>query len=111
MRQIYVLGPGYTQVSVTANVAPKFRDQASVIEGRIVNNLEIFLHPLKGGPEGRGWDFGRNVYISEIYAVIEATEGVDYVESVILNDDDSLVEVPIGQNALVYSGSHDILMI
>lgn len=111
VQRIYVLGPGYKEVSVIAEVAPKDRNQASVIEGRIVKNLQNFLHPLKGGPECKGWEFGRSVYISEIYSVIEGTEGVDYVKSVILNDDPSLEEVPVDKNSLVFSGVHDIKMI
>ena len=31
--------------------------------------------------ERQGWPFGRNVYISELYQVIEETAGVDHVES------------------------------
>ncbi len=112
--RIYVIGPCYVGISVSAEVVPLDRDQASVIEGRIVKNLESFLHPLSGGgAEGKGWDFGRNVYISEIYAVIEATEGVDYVEpdSVVLNNNASLEEVSVDDNSLVYSKPHDITMI
>jgi hypothetical protein len=111
--RIYVIGPGYVGISVRAEVVPIDRDQASVVEGRIVKNLERFLHPLKGGPEKKGWDFGRSVYISEIYAVIEATEGVDYVEpdSVVLNNVVSLQEVPVDDNSLVYSKPHDITIL
>ena len=42
--------------------------------------LDVFLDPLKGGPTGRGWPFGRDVYRSEILEVIDRTPGVDHVE-------------------------------
>ena len=39
-----------------------------------------WLDPLTGGPDGLGWPFGRPVYLSEIYGVLDALPGVDYVE-------------------------------
>ena len=42
--------------------------------------LAAFMHPLTGGPEGKGWPFGRNVYVSEIYDILDRQRGVDYVK-------------------------------
>ena len=58
--------------------------EAKTIESRIIGNLNKFFHPLRGGPENKGWEFGRNVYISEVHEVIEKTEGVDYVDQLYL---------------------------
>lgn len=41
--------------------------------------LRNFLDPLTGGPEGTGWPFGRNVYVSEIYELLDRLPEVDYV--------------------------------
>ena len=41
--------------------------------------LTRFLHPLTGGRDGRGWDFGEAVYLSDVAALIEDTPGVDAV--------------------------------
>lgn len=38
-----------------------------------------WLDPLEGGADGRGWPFGRDVYLSDLYGVLEAVPGVDYV--------------------------------
>lgn len=43
--------------------------------------LKEFFHPLRGGPERQGWPFGRSVYVSEIYALLDRLPGVDYVSS------------------------------
>jgi len=40
-----------------------------------------FLHPLSGGRFGSGWEFGRDVYASEVSELIESIAGVDHVES------------------------------
>ena len=41
--------------------------------------LKEFFDPLRGGPERRGWPFGRSIYVSEIYALLDDLPGVDYV--------------------------------
>lgn len=42
--------------------------------------LRTFLHPLTGGSDGQGWPFGRSVFVSEIYSLLDAVPGVDHVE-------------------------------
>ena len=42
--------------------------------------------------------------------LIEDTEGVDVVLSIVLNDNPTLQEVEIGDNQLPSSGTHDITM-
>jgi hypothetical protein len=83
--QITLIGPGYIRAGVEAKVHFTSIADAKIIEGRIIENLRRFFHPLIGGPEKEGWDFGRNVYISQVYEVIESTDGVDYVDGLVLN--------------------------
>jgi len=44
--------------------------------------LYRYLNPLVGGPDGRGWPFGRDLYISEIFALLQGISGVEFVEDV-----------------------------
>jgi len=83
--QINLIGPRYIRVGVQAGVTFTSIQEAKTIEGRIIDNLTQFFNPLHGGPEKKGWDFGRNVYISKVYEVIENTDGVDYVYELCLN--------------------------
>ena len=46
-------------------------EDASLVERRIVQALDAFFHPLTGGEQSDGWPFGRSVYISEVFALIE----------------------------------------
>lgn len=50
-----------------------------------VKALTDFFDPLRGGPDGRGWPFGRSVYVSEVYALLDGLPGVDYVSSLTLD--------------------------
>jgi len=93
--RVHVLAPDYTPVSVRADVAGSARLQETILEGRIKDSLGDFFHPLTGGPgpEENGWPFGRDIYASEVYQVIEGIEGVDHVESLILQTRDEQGEL------------------
>jgi hypothetical protein len=110
----HVVGPAYTDVKVEAKVMRSARSQAEKVQEGIEKNLRAFFHPLRGGPgrEKKGWPFGRDVYASEVYQVIENTEGVDHVESLSLrarkNGDwgEPTDQVVVALNSLVYWSYH-----
>jgi hypothetical protein len=79
--QISIAGPDYLSVGVEAVIAPRSAGQAGVVLAAARQALLAFLHPLSGGPEGEGWPFGRDVFLSDVAAVLEAVPGVDYVQS------------------------------
>jgi hypothetical protein len=78
--QIYVTGPEYLFIDVRVTLVPRDPAEAGVIEARSRVALEEFLHPLIGGPDRSGWELGRDVYMSDIAAVLERVEGVDFVK-------------------------------
>ncbi|MBN1812230.1 MAG: baseplate J/gp47 family protein [Anaerolineae bacterium] len=82
----HVVGPSYTDICVAAEVARVSQTPPTEVVTNITTNLEGFFGVFEGGPEaeGEGWPFGRDVYASEVYQVIEGTEGVDHVESLTL---------------------------
>ena len=112
--ELHVVPPDYVKAEVTASirVKPGYNPEAAV--EKTVQALLTFLHPLKGGPEGTGWPFGRPVYVSEIYETIERVQGVDCVKDVAISaagagvSRDSKGNVIISPLALVYSDSHSI---
>jgi hypothetical protein len=74
-----VVGPTYLPVNVSAVV--RLRRGAGSATGikQIKHGLNVFLHPLKGGPDRHGWPFGRPVYRAEILQLIDGVPGVDHV--------------------------------
>jgi hypothetical protein len=100
MSRIFVTGPRYFSVDVSATVAPVDASQAGAVEKAVAAALALFLHPLHGGPDGSGWDFGRDVYLSDVAAVIEQADGVDYVEELGLLADG----VPQGERLAIPDG-------
>jgi hypothetical protein len=78
---VYVAGPSYLAVGVDAVVAPRESSAAGPVATACRQALATFLHPLAGGPTGQGWSFGRNVYLSDVAAVLENVPGVDYIST------------------------------
>ena len=83
-QHLYVTGPDYLPVSVAAVVAPKVPAQAGPVLDAVRQALGAFFHPLTGGPDGTGWPFGRDVYLSDVAARLEALPGVDYIQTLML---------------------------
>jgi hypothetical protein len=102
----HVVGPGYTQVGVVVEAVRAAEAQEGVVRGAIIAALHGFFHPLTGGPAKQGWPFGRHVYASEVYQVIEGVPGVDHVESLRLRKDgawaDPHDEVTVPANNLAH---------
>jgi hypothetical protein len=107
---IHAIGPQFEEINITARVKPEVPGESSLVERRIIKKLEAFFHPLTGGETGQGWDFGRNVQISEVYAVIERTHGVEYVKNAFFTGQPGKEYIEIGDNSLGYSGTHEIIM-
>jgi hypothetical protein len=49
--------------------------------------LRRFLHPLLGGRDGRGWEFGRPVLKSDLVHLVEEVPGVEGVENLEIRDE------------------------
>jgi hypothetical protein len=80
--QVTVGGPHYLPIGVEASIAPLDPTEAGSTVAGVQAELAAFLHPLTGGPEGRGWPFGRDVFLSDVAAVIESVHGVDYAGTI-----------------------------
>lgn len=110
--EVFVVGPDYVEVSVGAKVV--FKEGYIPDEKRVIARLDEFLSPLGNGLDFKGWPFGRTVYLSEIYEVIENMEGVDYIEGVRLSakgqssGNDPKGNIKIGPNCLTVPGCHMI---
>ena len=107
--EISVIGPLYVRVDIIAEIAVSPLEGSSEVAQTIEQKLANFLHPLTGGFDGTGWDFGRQPYKSDLYRLLERISGVDHVYSLKVNDD---FEEPTGAKQtnrfLVYSGNHEI---
>lgn len=109
-RRIRVVGPKYQPVSVVAEIVPRRPEDARGIEDEVRRRLDEFLHPLRGGRDGRGWQVGQAVPLSQVAELIEGTAGVDFAREVTLQVDGAVHgdEVPGHPDALTAPGDHEI---
>ena len=109
--RLVVVGPGYVEVAVRAAVQTSIGASAVRVRQDVANALDAFLDPLRGGPDGRGWPFGRDVYRSVILRQIDQVPGVDHVTSIELDAGPGTVgcsNVCVGATFLVTPGAHSI---
>jgi predicted phage baseplate assembly protein len=73
----------YRGVSVVVNVQAARRADLSRVEADVAQALYAYLNPLVGGSLdgiGTGWEFGRALNQGELYGIVHAVEGVDFVK-------------------------------
>jgi hypothetical protein len=86
--RLHVVLPTWVPVAARVTVARRADVKPDELESRIKNRLADWLSPWTGGDiggDGDGWPFGRDVYVSELNAVLEAIPGVDYVGDALLD--------------------------
>ena len=77
--RLVVVAPDYLEVQVQAKVQTQRNADPGRVSADVLTALNHFLNPLKGGTDGYGWQFGRDVYRTEVLQVIDEVAGVDHV--------------------------------
>jgi hypothetical protein len=87
--RVEIVPPAYRAVVVEAEIeaAAGVLDPAA-LRARVEDTIRAFLHPLTGGIEGTGWPFGRPLYRSELFRLLEGMDGVDHVTRLQLGTQD-----------------------
>src|SRR5262249_55878658 len=78
--RLHVVGPRYVTIGVRITLVSQPNTIADTIRRRAVRLLERFFDPRFGGFDKKGWPFGRPVYVSEVYQLLDEVDGVDYVK-------------------------------
>ena len=75
--------PHFTWVSINARIRmPERLDSGATatIRRRVEAELYRYLSPYSGGPSRTGWPFGRDLHVSELYALLQGIPGVEFVD-------------------------------
>ncbi|WP_224245078.1 LamG-like jellyroll fold domain-containing protein [Hyalangium gracile] len=75
----HVLAPASVQVNLSAELYLRSDALPQTVIQDASFALQRYLHPLTGGRDGKGWPFGRSIYLSEVYEVLSGVPGVDFV--------------------------------
>lgn len=106
--------PTYRKVKVGAQIVVEPQADLAEVKRTVEQGLTTFFHPLDGGEDQLGWEFGGTIFFSEVYRTILDSEGVERVDNnqlVIWLDDEAQPfcrDVPLAEGELLYSEGHDI---
>ncbi len=89
---IELIEPNYQWITIQARIKttnPYVNDR---VKNEALRRLYSFIRPVQGGPDhtmrfdpekpGEGWPFGRVLYISEVFPILQTIEGVEFIEKV-----------------------------
>jgi predicted phage baseplate assembly protein len=73
--------PKYVKVAVDTEVVINADARPERVREEVERQLYRFLNPIKGGPAGEGWPFGRDLYPSDVYTCLQAVRGIQYIKA------------------------------
>ena len=107
----HVVAPFYVDVTVKTTVVPLPDQYEADVKSSVIASVKTFLDPHHGGEGGTGWPFGRDVFASELYTLIDELPAVDFVSALSLvptpadrvmhRDDGKLIGVSVKPHELV----------
>lgn len=71
--------PDYVYVSTEIKLVADPKADVDQVVRNVRAQMERFLHPLRGGPNGDGWPFRRALTLADIYAQVQQAHGVAFL--------------------------------
>ena len=113
---LVVDSPAYVGVAVEATVMIHKHASIERVQAQIVERLSKYVDPLVGGPDGQGWPFGRDLYLSEVMTIMQSVSGVEFVQDATLYQVDlrsgqaraAGQKIALTQDALLFAYDHRI---
>jgi len=109
----------YIWVTVETEIQAQPGRELERVKEEAERNLYGYLHPLKGGPSGDGWPFGRDLTSFELYPLLQGLQGVGSVSKITLWTHSDLEEKPsdkgdrvkLPKGGLICSGHHRVTVV
>jgi predicted phage baseplate assembly protein len=116
--RVLVQAPNYVGLTVVARLRARARANPRELEAQALAALYSYFHPVRGGPDGTGWPFGRAVVTGEVYAVLQQLPDVDFLEEVRLYPANPIERrrgqqaerIDLGPHDLVFSWGHHVMV-
>ena len=106
-RRLRVDPPSYVAVAVTVRLRVPAALAAQVEQAATAALVEL-LHPTDGGPDGRGWPFGRRLWESDVLRTLDGVDGIDRVDGVELTRLDGRPLDAMPADGLVSAAAGDV---
>ncbi len=117
--RVVVEPPAYQGLTVVARLQARRHENPTEVQQRALEALYRYYHPVVGGPEGRGWPFGRPIHAAEVFGVLQQVRGVELVVESSLYAYDlergdrnhtELDHIDLGPTSLPYSHNHKLIV-
>ncbi len=106
--ELIIIGPRYVSVDVEAQIVPESPELGPGLIVASEQALNRFLHPVNGGENGEGWDFGKLPFTSDLYTVLEDLSGIRFIRHLkIRSNSDNLHASKLG-DFIICAGTHQI---
>jgi len=115
--RLIVSPPHYQWLSAEVALHPDPAVDGARVRQEALDALYVYLHPLRGGPDGTGWPFGRTVTSAELLGVLQRVLGLEAPESVRLHRVDPQTravstgwtnKMELGPGVLPFSVDHSV---
>jgi Baseplate J-like protein len=110
--RVHVVPPVFVTFGIRLTLVKQRQASAEWINDAAMNRLLDFFDPLRGGHDEKGWPFGRNIYVSELYQLMGQIPGVDFVartrDAVSGEEMDELAVDPAEENRLQYNDAGEL---
>lgn len=116
--RLQVMSPSYQWVETEVRVKAARHQDVERVRQVVEQRLFEFLNPLIGGADGKGWPFGRDLYVSDIIAVLLAVPEVDLIRHIRLYPvtyregdfirEPELTELPVASHGVIISYRHTV---
>ena len=106
--ELTLLGPEYLGIGVLAELACVPDHPIATVLAEIERQLNRFLHPVTGGPDGLGWQFGQRPHASDFYPLLGTVEGLDYIRGLELRHEEERPGLLASGSFLICPGRHEI---
>ncbi len=74
-----IRAPAYSWVSAHVQLRAAPGADQDAVERSVLERLYRFINPLTGGPDGNGWPFGRDLFVSDIYQCLQGAPNVQFI--------------------------------
>jgi predicted phage baseplate assembly protein len=116
--RVIIEPPIYRGVTIVAKLRARPRQNPVRLQDEALKALYAYFDPIIGGPEGKGWPFGRPVNIGEVYSVLQRLRGTEFVEDARLFGADPVSgergqqtqRLELEPHALIFSYEHQVLV-
>jgi predicted phage baseplate assembly protein len=117
--RVVITPPRYLGVTAVIRLRARPRADPEQLRHDTLEALFRYFDPLRGGPEGDGWAFGRPILLGEVFGVAQRVEGVDLIEDTRMFPADpttgqrgeGVSRIDLDPDSLVFSYGHQVQVV